>query len=271
MTTRQSRPCKPGPAGGHPTRRAGPRPNLAAMTSVVIVEDDAQIRTALIRSLAERGYDARGSANGLEGLSVIVDSRPDAVLLDLGLPDIDGEDLLRMIRAVSAVPVVVITARDADEQIVRTLDAGADDYVLKPFSANQLAARLRAVLRRAASQQAEEALVVGGLRIDPATRQVSLDGTGLDLSRKEFDLLHTLAVRRGRVVTKRQLLAEVWEQPLGGADNTVDVHVSWLRKKLGETASEPRYLRTVHGVGLRLVDPAADTGDQHGGGDAGRG
>jgi len=227
------------------------------VTSVVVVEDDAQIRTTLVRSLIERGYGAQGSASGLDGLSVIVDSRPDVVLLDLGLPDIDGEDLLRMIRAVSAVPVVVITARDEDDQIVRTLDAGADDYVVKPFSANQIAARLRAVLRRAQTEQTDEAIVSGGLRVDPATRQVTVDGRYLDLSRKEFDLLHALAVRHGRVVTKRQLLAEVWDQPYGGADNTVDVHLSWLRRKLGETASEPRYLRTVHGVGIRLVDPGA--------------
>jgi len=248
---------------------AGP-PTLAGVTSVVVVEDDAQIRSALMRSLAERGYAARGSATGLDGLSVIVDSRPDLVLLDLGLPDIDGEDLLRMIRAVSVVPVVVITARDADDQIVRTLDAGADDYVVKPFSATQLAARLRAVLRRAGSQAAEEALVVGGLRIDPATRLATLDGRDLGLNRKEFDLLHALAARRGRVVTKRQLLAEVWDQPYGGADNTVDVHLSWLRKKLGETAAEPRYLRTVHGVGIRLVNPDVD-GDEAGGSDGSRG
>jgi len=232
------------------------------MTSVVVVEDDAQIRTALVRSLIDRGYGAQGSASGLDGLSVIVDSHPDVVLLDLGLPDIDGEDLLRMIRAVSAVPVVVITARDEDDQIVRTLDAGADDYVVKPFSANQIAARLRAVLRRAQPERADEVIVVGDLRIDPATRQVTIDGHNLELSRKEFDLLQALAARRGRVVTKRQLLAEVWAQPFGGPGNTVDVHLSWLRRKLGETASEPRYLRTVHGVGVRLVDPGASADDQ---------
>jgi two-component system, OmpR family, KDP operon response regulator KdpE len=237
------------------------RTSLANVTSVVIVEDDAQIRSALVRSLAERGYGARGAATGLGGLTMIVDSRPEVVLLDLGLPDIDGEDLLRMIRAVSAVPVVVITARDADDQIVRTLDAGADDDVIKPFSAAQLAARLRAVLRRAGAEAADEALMVGALRIDPACRLATLDGRDLSLSRKEFDLLQALAARRGRVVTKRQLLAEVWEQPYGGPDSTVDVHLSWLRKKLGESASRPRYLRTVHGVGIRLVDPDGDGND----------
>jgi DNA-binding response OmpR family regulator len=233
---------------------------MTLMMAIVVVEDDAQIRAALVRSLSARGYDARGSADGLAGLSLIVDSRPDAVLLDLGLPDIDGLDLLRMVRAVSAVPVVVITAQDDDDQIVRTLDAGADDYIVKPFSTNQVEARVRAVLRRARPDAAQAAVTVGALRLDPATRLVTLRGRELGLNRKEFDLLHALATRAGRVVTKRQLLAEVWEQPYGGADKTVDVHLSWLRRKLGETAAHPRYLHTVHGVGIRLVDPdrAAD-------------
>ena len=228
------------------------------MTSVVIVEDDPSIRAALARSLGERGYVVDAAGSGREGLALIVDGRPDVVLLDLGLPDIDGLDLLRMLRAVSAVPVIVVTARDEDDEIVRTLDAGADDYVVKPFSAGQLEARLRAVLRRAGSEVDEAAVRVGSLRVDPTTRLAILGDRELDLSKKEFDLLFFLASRAGRVVTKRQLLAEVWDQPFGGGDKTVDVHLSWLRRKLGETASEPRYLRTVHGVGVRLVDPGDD-------------
>jgi DNA-binding response OmpR family regulator len=235
---------------------------MTLMIAIVVVEDDAQIRAALVRSLSAQGYDARGSANGLAGLSLIVDGRPDAVLLDLGLPDIDGLDLLRMIRAVSAVPVVVITAQDDDDQIVRTLDAGADDYIIKPFSANQVEARVRAVLRRARPDTTQTAVTVGALRLDPATRLATLRGRELALNRKEFDLLHALATRAGRVITKRQLLAEVWEQPYGGADKTVDVHLSWLRRKLGETAARPRYLHTVHGVGIRLVDPDSKAGER---------
>jgi DNA-binding response OmpR family regulator len=235
---------------------------MTLMMTIVVVEDDIQIRAALVHSLSARGYDARGSADGLAGLSLIVDGRPDAVLLDLGLPDIEGLDLLRMIRAVSAVPVVVITAQDDDDQIVRTLDAGADDYIVKPFSANQVEARVRAVLRRTRPDTAQTAVTVGVLRLDPATRLVTLRGRELALNRKEFDLLHALATRAGRVVTKRQLLAEVWEQPYGGADKTVDVHLSWLRRKLGETAARPRYLHTVHGVGIRLVDPDSTAGER---------
>lgn len=235
---------------------------MPAMLTVVAVEDDTRIRAGLARSLAPLGYAVLESANGLDGLSIIVDSHPDAVLLDLGLPDIDGLDLLRMIRAVSTVPVVVITARDEDDQIVRTLDAGADDYIVKPFSTRQVDARVRAVLRRARPDNPEATITIGELRVDPATRMATLSGRELELNRKEFDLLNALAARAGRVVTKRQLLAEVWDQPYGGGDKTVDVHLSWLRKKLGETAAEPRYLRTVHGVGVRLVDPGGGPGGQ---------
>ena len=231
------------------------------MTTVLIVEDDATIRGALKRSLVELGYDVKSAGAGLSGLSIIVDEHPDVVLLDLGLPDIDGVDLLRMLRAVSTVPVVVVTARDDEAEIIRTLDAGADDYVVKPFSTRQLEARLRAVLRRTVEDAAVLAVLVGGLRIDPTTRVATLEERDLELSRKEFDLLHFLAARAGKVVTKRQLLADVWDQPYGGSDKTVDVHISWLRRKLGESATNPRYLLTVHGVGVRLVDPDATAED----------
>jgi DNA-binding response OmpR family regulator len=160
-----------------------------------------------------------------------------------------------MIRAVSQVPIIVITARGADDVVVRTLDSGADDYLVKPFSVAQLEARVRAVLRRGTSSDSEELLTVGELSIDPAAREARLAGSVLELSPKEFDLLRVLAERTGEVVSKRELMAEVWREPYGGADRTVDVHLSWLRNKLGETAQNPRYLRTVHGVGVKLVDP----------------
>jgi DNA-binding response OmpR family regulator len=162
-----------------------------------------------------------------------------------------------MIGSVSAVPNIVATARDEEAGIVNLLKAGADDYVVKPFSGELMSARIHAVLRRSATSAEPEIVEVGGLRIDTDAREAHLDGTPLDLSRREFDLLSYLAARPGKVVTKRELLAEVWQQPYGGADKTVDVHLSWLRRKLGETASEPRYLRTARGVGVRLVDPSA--------------
>jgi DNA-binding response OmpR family regulator len=162
-----------------------------------------------------------------------------------------------MLRGVSAVPVVVATARDDEAEIIRLLNAGADDYVFKPYSVDHLEARIRALLRRAGGSGTAPSPVIeiAGLKVDTVQRQVSLDGRPLELSRKEFDLLAFLARRKGEVITKRELLAEVWRQPYGGGDKTVDVHVSWLRRKMGESASEPRYLHTVRGVGLRLAEP----------------
>src|SRR3954453_11615576 len=160
-----------------------------------------------------------------------------------------------MVRAVSTVPVIVATARDDDGSIVSALDAGADDYVLKPFQAGQLEARIRAVLRRAGGVEAPSAGTVGDLTLDPRTRRVTLAGTPVELAPKEFDLLAYLAARVGTVVTKRELLREVWQLPYGGSDKTVDVHLSWLRRKLGESAAEPRLIQTVRGVGVRLAEP----------------
>jgi DNA-binding response OmpR family regulator len=191
----------------------------------------------------------------MAGLEQAVATRPDLVVLDLGLPDLDGRSLLQMLRAVSQVPVIVATARDEEREIVTVLDAGADDYLVKPFSAAQLDARIRAVLRRAGEPAADSAVVVGGLRIDPRSREVTLDGRDLELTPREFDLLHYLAVRAGEVVSKRELLTEVWRLPYGGADKTVDVHLSWLRRKLGESARDARYLQTVRGVGVRVAAP----------------
>jgi two-component system, OmpR family, KDP operon response regulator KdpE len=221
---------------------------------LLLIEDDPAIRTTLMRSLRERGHAVASSHTAMDGLQTALAQRPDLVVLDLGLPDLDGRELLRMLRAVSTVPVIVATARDDEAEIVRILDAGADDYLVKPFTAAQLDARVRAVLRRGADT-GKEPVTVGGLRIDAGARIASLDGAALDLTPREFDLLHHLAVRAGQVVTKRELLSEVWQVPYGGADKTVDVHLSWLRRKLGETAQQPRYLHTVRGVGVRLSEP----------------
>ncbi len=227
------------------------------MAQLLVVEDDERIRSALIRALRERGHAVSSAGTALEGLRQAVEERPDLVVLDLGLPDLDGGELLRMLRAVSSVPVIVATARDDDGSVVRALDAGADDYVVKPFPAGQLEARIRAVLRRAAG--AEDAalapVTVGDLVVDPRARRVTLAGRPVDLSPKEFDLLAHLAARAGTVVSKRELLTEVWQLPYGGSDKTVDVHLSWLRRKLGESAGSPRLLQTVRGVGVRLAEP----------------
>jgi DNA-binding response OmpR family regulator len=227
------------------------------VTTVAVVEDDPHILAAVTRGLTGRGHVVLGASTGLGALADIVDRRPDVVVLDLGLPDIDGLELLRMLRAVTTVPVIVATARDDEGEIIRTLDAGADDYVVKPYSADQLDARIRAVLRRSREGDADEPLRIGGLTMDTRSRVATIDGKPMDLSRKEFDLLWHLAVRKGEVVSKPELLAAVWRQPYGGPEKTVDVHLSWLRTKLGESARSPRYLRSVRGVGVMLVDPDA--------------
>lgn len=226
------------------------------MASVVIIEDEQRIRELVASVLAERGYDVLSAATAMDGLHAVVKGSPDLVILDMGLPDLDGGELLKMIRAVSPVPVIVATARGEERDIVRTLDAGADDYLVKPFSVEQLEARVRAVLRRGAAEERAGALRVGDLEIDPVAREARLESEVLQLSPKEFDLLLYLAERPGEVVSKRQLLAEVWRQPYGGSEKTVDVHVSWLRKKLGETGAESRYLQTVPRVGIKLVAPS---------------
>lgn len=225
------------------------------MPEVLVIEDDPRVRSALARSLGERGYAVSTAAAGMAGLNQAVQERPDIVILDLGLPDVDGTEVLRMLRAVSRIPVIVATARDEESQIVAALDAGADDYLVKPFGAAQLDARIRAVLRRLGAEPETDALVIGGLAVDGQAREVRLDGRQVELSPKEFDLLRYLAERVGQVVSRRELLAEVWHLPYGGADKTVDVHLSWLRRKLGETAQQPVYLQTVRGVGVKLVDP----------------
>ncbi|MCW2938067.1 MAG: Two-component system response regulator [Actinomycetia bacterium] len=226
------------------------------MAQILLVEDDAEIRRALIRALTERGHVMSSTATAMEGLKYVLNSTFDIVVLDLGLPDVDGRDALRMLRSVSRIPIIIATARDDESVIVDALDHGADDYLIKPFGPAQLEARIRAVLRRAGEDSDETpALVVGELRIDSVSREAALSGVPLDLTPREFDVLSYLAARAGTVVTRRELLVEVWRLPGGGADKTVDVHLSWLRRKLGESANQPCYLHTVRGVGVKLIAP----------------
>jgi len=225
------------------------------MSAIFVVEDDQRIRSTVVRELSDRGHSVRAAGTAMDGLREVVEWAPDVVVLDLGLPDVDGNEFLKMLRAVSAVPVVVATARDDEREIVRMLDAGADDYIVKPYSVDHLEARVRAVLRRSNETALQPIIEVGELLIDESRRVATLRHEPLELSRKEFDLLAYLARRKGVVVARRELLAEVWRQPYGGGDKTVDVHVSWLRRKLGESAAEPRYLHTVRGVGLKLDEP----------------
>ncbi|WP_189333793.1 response regulator transcription factor [Actinoplanes ianthinogenes] len=222
---------------------------------MLVIEDDRDIREAVDRLLSMAGHAVRLCETALDGLRELTRRPPDVVVLDLNLPDLDGAAVLRGIRSASAVPVVVATARGEESEMIRLLRAGADDYVVKPYSAEQLEARIAAVLRRAPGP-AGTTLTVGGIELDPDGRTASLDGAPLQLSRLEFDLLAYLMRRAGKVVTRRQVLDDVWG-PEGRSPETVDVHVTWLRRKLGERAAAPRYLHTVRGVGIRLSAPEA--------------
>ncbi|MFD4644469.1 response regulator transcription factor [Lentzea sp. NPDC058436] len=227
------------------------------MARALVVEDDPAVQLALVHTLQELGHVVRAVPTASAALCEVGSGELDLIVFDLGLPDMDGVVALRMLRKVSAVPVIVSTARGSEEWLLNAFDAGADDYIVKPFSRNHLAARVRAVLRRSGSQQStvdDNVLAVGDLRIDIGTRTAELAGVPLSLTKREFDLLAYLARRQGKVVTRRELFQEVWDQPHAG-DKTMDVHTSWLRRKLGETAAAPRYLHTVRGVGLKLVAP----------------
>ncbi|MGC9669010.1 response regulator transcription factor [Planosporangium sp. 12N6] len=226
------------------------------MPTVLLVEDDTMIRSALVKALTNGGHVVTAVGTAMDALREVAVRPPDVVVLDLGLPDVDGSSALRMMRGDSDVPIIVATARTGENNIIRLLNAGADDYLTKPFSGEHLLARIAAVLRRrGGAVDAPAAVEVGPLRVDLARRAATLHGRPLDLTRKEFDLLAYLAVRRDRLVTRQELIEEVWRQPYRGSEQTVDVHISWLRRKLGETAAKPRFLRVLRGVGIMLVDP----------------
>ena len=227
------------------------------MALILLVEDDRYITAALSRALAEAGHAVRPVSRAADALRIVTDERPDLVILDLGLPDIDGTDALKMMRSVSDVPVIVATARRSEADIIALRSAGADDYVTKPFSGGHLLARIAAVLRRArtAKDQRPRAITVGDLVINPGQRRAELKGQPLQLTRREFDVLAYLAQRVGQVISRRELMSEVWNQVRIGEEQTIDVHISWLRRKLGETARQPRFLHTVRGVGVMMVDP----------------
>jgi two-component system response regulator RegX3 len=204
------------------------------------------------------GFDAAVSATASESLDAFERARPDLVLLDVMLPDGSGFDVCRELRARSRVPIIMLTARGEEADRVAGLELGADDYVVKPFSARELIARVRAVLRRTAEageRRAEGATEVGEVRLDPARRSVSFRRDELELSRKEFDLLRLLIENAGSVVTRERLIDEVWDTNWFGSTKTLDVHVSGLRKKLDDDPNDPRYIHTVRGVGFRFASP----------------
>jgi two-component system KDP operon response regulator KdpE len=224
------------------------------VTTVLVIEDDASLRRALRTSLRARSFEIVECATAEAGIVEVADDRPDVVLLDLGLPDLDGIEALRRIRSFSDVPVVVLTARDRQQDKIEALDAGADDYVTKPFDMAELLARLRAVLRRVPQSPAAPAVVeVEGLRVDLARRQVRLDGDAVHLTKTELALLEELASQPGKLLTHEYLLRKVWGRGYGSESNYLRVYVGQLRRKLGDDASNPRLIVTEPGIGYRWI------------------
>jgi DNA-binding response OmpR family regulator len=236
------------------TAKALPGEGKDRAKTILLVEDDDGIATPLAAALRSDGYDVTRVATGTAALDA-AERGAVAVVLDLGLPDIDGVEVCRLVRErLPDVPVLMLTARTSEADIVVGLDAGADDYVTKPFRLAELLARLRALLRRAGAVAGEGPRVIEAqdVRVDLAARRAWRSDEELELTPKEFDLLALLVREAGKVVTRERIMAEVWDTSWFGSTKTVDMHVSWLRRKLGDDAAHPRYLVTVRGVGLRF-------------------
>ena len=218
---------------------------------VLLVEDDLTIASPLVRGLERDGFGVQHAEGGVDALQALSASPPDVVLLDLGLPDMDGFELCRQVRRTSSVPIIVVTARGEEVDRVVGLELGADDYVVKPFGFRELVARIRAVARRAAGPPAGTSPTMGPLAVDRRTRRALVDGQALNLTPKEFDLLALLADDPGAVCSRQRILDEVWDPHWYGPTKTLDVHVASLRRKLGH----PELIETVRGVGYRLAVP----------------
>jgi DNA-binding response OmpR family regulator len=224
---------------------------------ILLVEDEAAITEPLSEALQREGFDLTVAPTAREALERARSGSPDLVLLDLGLPDGSGLDVCRELRDDSRVPIIMLTARGSEADRVAGLELGADDYVVKPFSAREVAARVRAVLRRSGArpQATDGAIEIGEVRLDPSRHEATLAGEPLELSRKEFELLQTLMEEAGSVITREALIERVWDMNWFGSTKTLDVHVSGLRKKLGDDPRTPRYIHTVRGVGFRFSGP----------------
>ena len=225
--------------------------------TVLLVEDEPSITEPLAEALGREGFDTQVAGTVAESLELAARVDPDLVLLDVMLPDGSGYDVCRELRRRSQVPIIMLTARGEEADRIIGLELGADDYVVKPFSAREVVARIRAVLRRTETptQPDEKPIEIGEVRLDPAKREVRKDGEALELSRKEFELLRLLMQNAGSVVTREQAFEEVWETTWFGSTKTLDVHISGLRRKLGDDSSEPRFLHTIRGVGFRFSSP----------------
>jgi len=226
---------------------------------ILVVEDEESISQPFAEALRRAGFEAVVTATAAGAIALADSEEPDLVMLDLALPDGDGRDVCRELRRRSDVPIVMLTARGTEMDKIVGLELGADDYVVKPFSAAEVISRIRAVLRRSAPRENGAAtmkpIAIGELELDNAARIARFRGEELDLSRKEFDLLAVLMRDAGRVVTREDLMSEVWDTNWFGSTKTLDVHIGWLRRKLGDDPADPTYIETVRGVGFRFAAP----------------
>jgi DNA-binding response OmpR family regulator len=223
---------------------------------ILFVEDERSISEPFSHALEREGFEPVVAQTAAEALRLAERMKPALVLLDLMLPDGDGRDVCRALRRTSDSPIIMVTARGTETDRIVGLELGADDYVVKPFSGPELIARIRAVLRRSAGGASrDQTLRLDGLELDPTTRRAMLAGAALELSRKEFDLLCALMRRSGRVARREELMAEVWDENWFGSTRTLDTHIGWLRRKLGDDPAAPRFIHTVRGVGFRMPAP----------------
>ncbi|HEX5988956.1 MAG TPA: response regulator transcription factor [Solirubrobacterales bacterium] len=226
---------------------------------ILVVEDEESISQPFAEALRRAGFEALVTGTAAGAIELADSEDPDLVMLDLALPDGDGRDVCRELRRRSDVPIVMLTARGTEMDKIVGLELGADDYVVKPFSAAEVISRIRAVLRRSAPREngsrPEEPMRIGEVELDPAARIARFRGEQVELSRKEFDLLAALMRDAGKVVTREDLMAGVWDTNWFGSTKTLDVHIGWLRRKLDDDPADPTYIETVRGVGFRFAAP----------------
>jgi two-component system alkaline phosphatase synthesis response regulator PhoP len=225
---------------------------------ILVVDDDDNVRRLVTAYLEREGYQVIQAADGAAALRAVEVSAPDLVVLDLMLPGTGGLQVARRISAARELPILMLTARGGEDDVLRGFEAGADDYLIKPFSPRVLVARVRAILRRVGleGEEREGAVEVGGLSLDARTREVTVDSAPVDLTSLEFDLLHALVDHPGWVYSREQLLEQVWGYDYLGDSRVIDVHVANLRKKLGDDPVDPRFIRTVRGVGYKFLHTA---------------